>query len=323
MANLSKRHSRRPGRMDGGSSWISYSDMMAALLLVFVLILCYSLYQYYLMLDTKTAELSQQQVTLDTQQVQLENQTKTLEQREAELKAAQMNLVESQRQLQESQGKLAEQEATLSAAQSLLSAQERELLASSTQMASQQEILDSQQIKIDELLGIRTRIIQDLGVALSGAKLNAKVDPATGNIMMDSAVFFDTGTSNIKDAGKSMLNEFIPIYLSVLLRPEYQDFLGSIIIEGHTDTVGSFLTNLELSQRRAFAVVSYCLSMPALTESQRATLQAIITATGRSYSAPITDSSGNVLLDESRRVEFKFSLKDAEMIEEMNRILSN
>lgn len=309
--------------MDGGASWISYSDMMAALLLVFVLILCYSLYQYFLMLDTKTAELSQQQVTLDTQQVQLENQTKTLEQRETELKAAQMNLVESQRQLEESQQKLTEQEATLAAAEILLSAQERELLASSAQVASQQETLDSQQIKIDELLGIRTRIIQDLGVALSGANLNAKVDPSTGNIMMDSAVFFDTGTSNIKDAGKGMLNDFIPIYLSVLLRPEYADFLGSIIIEGHTDTSGSFLTNLELSQRRAFAVVSYCLSMPTLSEEQRATLQTIITATGRSYSAPVRDASGNVLMDESRRVEFKFSLKDAEMIEEMNRILSN
>lgn len=47
----------RAGRSGGGSAWISYSDMMAALLLVFVLILCVSLAQYFTMLETKTAEL--------------------------------------------------------------------------------------------------------------------------------------------------------------------------------------------------------------------------------------------------------------------------
>ncbi len=40
-------HNRRAARgsSGGGASWISYSDMMAALLLIFVLILAYSLYQ--------------------------------------------------------------------------------------------------------------------------------------------------------------------------------------------------------------------------------------------------------------------------------------
>lgn len=38
-----RRYIRRgAGKSDGGASWISYSDMMAALLLVFVLVLCYS-----------------------------------------------------------------------------------------------------------------------------------------------------------------------------------------------------------------------------------------------------------------------------------------
>ena len=38
-------HNRRASRgAQGGVSWISYSDMMAALLLIFVLILTYSLY---------------------------------------------------------------------------------------------------------------------------------------------------------------------------------------------------------------------------------------------------------------------------------------
>ena len=39
-------HNRRAGRGNSGSSWISYSDIMAALVLVFVLFLVYNLYQY-------------------------------------------------------------------------------------------------------------------------------------------------------------------------------------------------------------------------------------------------------------------------------------
>ena len=62
--------------------------------------------------------------------------------------------------------------------------------------------------------------------------------------------------------------------------------------------------------------------MPTLTRSQKLMLQEILTAKGRSYSDLVYDSEGKEDPDASRRVEFKFSLKDAEMIEELNRILS-
>ena len=62
--------------------------------------------------------------------------------------------------------------------------------------------------------------------------------------------------------------------------------------------------------------------MPSLTRDQKQKLQQILTAKGRSYSDLILDENGREDADASRRVEFKFSLKDSEMIEEMNRILS-
>ena len=54
------------------------------------------------------------------------------------------------------------------------------------------------------------------------------------------------------------------------------------------------------------------------------TLQEMLTAKGRSFSDLIyTDKARNIVdRDASRRVEFKFRLKDAEMIQEMNKILS-
>lgn len=93
------------------------------------------------------------------------------------------------------------------------------------------------------------------------------------------------------------INQFLPKYCSVLLRDDYREYVSEIIIEGHTDTNGSYIYNLELSQQRAFSVAKYCL-----TESN-----GII-------------SSGH---GSARRVEIKFRLQDEEMIDEMMDILKD
>ena len=194
--------------------------------------------------------------------------------------------------------------------------------------AEQQKELEEQQLamvtqanRIDLLIGIRKTMITDLSTTLSNAGINAKVDE-NGDIVLDSSVFFETNKSAIRPEGQALLNRFIPVYLSVLLRDEYSDYLGEIIIEGHTDSTGTYEKNLELSQDRALQVALYCLDLPGLTPQQKAKLQQILTAKGRSSSDLIYDENGLEDKDASRRVEFKFSLKDAQMIEEMNRILN-
>ncbi len=171
-------------------------------------------------------------------------------------------------------------------------------------------------------MGVRTKIIRDLSEALAAANLKASVDANTGDIMLESSVFFDVGKYNIKESGQSLLNQFIPLYLSVLLSDEYVDYLGEIIIEGHTDTQGTYLSNLELSQQRALTVATYCLEMNGLSAQQQEKLRQVLTAKGRSYSDPVYADDGTVDMDASRRVEFKFRLKDSEMIDEMRDILS-
>ncbi len=359
MPHAKPRGRRRPGRADAGAAWISYSDMMAALLLVFVLVLCYSLYQYFTMLETKTAELDakgqqltvqsqrldeqalqldEQALQLQTQQAAIDTQTALLGQKQADLDNALAAIQEQQGILDTQDLTLEQQAALILQAQADLAQKEQDLAAARLELATSQVQLaaayalqtreatemSDQQVKLDNLVGVRTEIIQDLSAALAQANLKASVDPATGDIVLESAVFFDVGKSTIKDSGQELLNSFIPVYLSVLLKPEYADYLGEIIIEGHTDTQGDYLRNLKLSQDRALSVATFCLEMPQLSAEQLHQLRGILTAKGRSFSSPVFQEDGvTVDMDASRRVEFKFRLKDSEMIDEMRQILAN
>ena len=306
------RRSKRPSRAsrghDKGSAWISYSDMMAALILVFVLVLSYSIYQYFAMLEIKTMELDEQKTQLGIQQIQLDDQEKSL-------LASQAALLTKEEELQLAQAALTLKEEDLVLIQGQLALQK-------SKMDETEALLTSQQLRIDQLIGVRTTIIQELSETLSASNLSATVDSQTGDIVLDSAVFFDTASATIKEGGRDFLNTFIPLYLDVLLRPEYEDYLAEIIIEGHTDSKGSYQTNLKLSQERARSVAEYCLQMPQLTLAQREQFQNIQTATGKSFSNRKFFADGTEDMDSSRRVEFKFRLKDAEMVEEMSRILS-
>ena len=231
---------RRGGRVDAGAAWISYSDMMAALLLVFVLVLTYSVYQYFVMLQTKTAELEEkvtlltsqdlqltdQQTQLSAQKATLDAQQTTLNAQQAALEAKQDELAAALAAIQEQQRKLTEQEGTISAAQAALTEKETALASAQAALQDQQVKLDSatalvqdqqallsnQQRKLDDLVGVRTKIIRDLSSALASANLKASVDSNTGDIMLDSNVFFDVGKFDIKDSGKKLLSEFIPLY---------------------------------------------------------------------------------------------------------------
>ncbi len=310
-------HNRRASRgsAGGGASWISYSDMMAALLLIFVLILSYSLYQYFSMLETKTRELDEQRLLLNQKTLQLNLA-------QEELAAKEQKLIIIQTDLDEMKDRLDLKESELSELQGILIIKQADLDAATARLEEQQLALASQARRIDDLIGMRSTIIRDLSTSLSAANLKATVDPNNGDIVLDSAVFFETGRSVIKEEGQALLDRFIPVYLDVLLRDRYSDYLGEIIIEGHTDSSGSYDGNLKLSQDRALQVALYCLNMPSLTRSQKLRLQQILTAKGRSYSDLVYDENGLENAAASRRVEFKFSLKDTEMIEEMNRLLS-
>ena len=314
---------KRPRGTDAGAHWISYSDMMASLLMVFVLAVVYSVYQYYKVLDEKTREIEAQQIALSLAQQEADTERRNneafriqLQSQEEELESARIILISQEQELENSKADLALAQQELANAQIILLARQKEVEAL-------QADLNATQQQIETLVGIRPKIISDLSSALAVNNIDATIDQKTGDIKLKSYVFFDTNRSVIKQTGLDLLNRFLPVYLGVLMQPEYRDYVAEIIIEGHTDSDGSYVTNLKLSQERALAVAQYCLEMGGLSNSMKLKLQDIMTATGRSESDLVYNADGTENKEASRRVEFKFRLIDTQMLQQMNDILQS
>ena len=359
------RYSRARGRSrqggDKNSFWLSFSDLMSALVLVIILVLFYILYQYFLMyddyearrdqmvilqssLEQSEADIATQQAALDAAQSELTAAQDELDAKNSALTAAQDELTAAQNELTAAQEDLAVQQLLLEAAQRAadqtqeeLDARETELQNTLTQLeqqqsqldeqqsqiATQQSQLEQQQRQIEDLVGVRTQIISDLSTALREAEISTTVDPTSGAIALASDVLFATGESQLSSEGRARIDAFLPVYLDVLFSDEYRDYVSEIIIEGHTDSVGSYIDNLLLSQQRAYNVASYVLAddYSHISDSTREHLRQVATANGRSFSDLIYNEDGTENRSASRRVVFKFRLTDEQMVSQLQSIL--
>lgn len=149
-----------------------------------------------------------------------------------------------------------------------------------------------------ERLSARTREVDDLRAQVDEAKqdsealkhqleeLNAKATDR-GLVMTLGDVLFETGKSQLKNHAADNL-----VKLSSFLQ-KYPDY--TLIIEGHTDSVGSEDSNMSLSQRRAEAVRSYLV-----TQGISATR---LTTVGKGEGSPVASNDSISGRQMNRRVE--------------------
>ncbi len=292
------------------SYWQSYSDMMAALLLIFILIIAITLAIY----KQKTTALELTQSELDSASIALKEASAELELAKLDLENYRLEIDASKTELENSLIKLqdAYQEAQLT---------KEELEAAYLEIDNAKAELSYTKTELKNIVGIRTDIIGELQAKFNNSSL--KVDAQNGSITFSSDVLFAHDKSTLTPSSEAILKEIIPIYLDVLLQDAYKDYIAEIIIEGHTDTNGEYLMNMELSTNRAMSVAKFCLDEDnGLNGEQIARLQDLLTVNGRSYSDPVyKENSTEINMDASRRVEIKFRLKEDEMIEKVAEIL--
>ncbi len=150
-------------------------------------------------------------------------------------------------------------------------------------------------------------LLKDLSAAYEAAGLSVQIDYATGEIAMDAGVLFGHDQAQITAEGKAFLKEFLAVYTGVVFGEEYTDFVSKIMVEGHTDTSGAYDYNKRLSLQRAENVMAFCLSEESgMDTNALATLQSTLEAIGYSYDKPVYKENGEVDMDASRRVSFRF-----------------
>jgi len=291
------------------SYWQSYSDMMAALLLIFVLMIAITLVIY----RQKTDDLEQTRIELNSAKDELDLAKIDLENSRLELELTNKDLSASLAELQK-----AYDEAALT---------QEELNKAYLEIENAQNELAVTKSELQDIVGIRTDIIQSLQTTFDDSSMS--VDAQTGSITFSSDVLFAFNSATLTTESKNVLKDVIPKYLDVLLQNQYREYIAEIIIEGHTDTDGDYLSNMELSYNRANSVARFCLKEKnGLDKTQIEQLQSLLTVNGRSFSDPVykRDASGKLTSEidmaASRRVEIKFRLKEEEMIEKITEILS-
>ena len=166
----------------------------------------------------------------------------------------------------------------------------------------------------EEAIASIRRQVSDALLGFEGKGLTISTRDGKVYVSMEDKLLFRSGSYEIGREGEKAVRDLAKVLAA---NPDI-----NVMVEGHTDDVGTWENNMKLSQERAYEVMMYVLSMYREGSPERELLQRLLTATGRSETDLVYYPGTTVVdQDSSRRVEFKFSLKDAEMIEEMNKLL--
>lgn len=300
------------------SPWETYSDLYCGLLLVFVLLFFFSIYQYIDARERNNAE------TAALQDSMREEQASVLALYKATLEDQEAAYQEKNQELENQKTALAILRSDLDDQQERISDQEEQLEEQKKLIGEQQALLDSQAEQIEQIVGIRGQLIDELNTELAVNQIQIQADKQTGAIAFASTVLFAKDDYELSEEGKSFFRSFMPVYMGVLLQPDFRQHIAEVIIEGHTDSNGSYFHNLELSQRRAGSVAEYILGDAGgfLEQETVEALKTLVTVNGCADKDPVYREDGSIDQDNSRRVEIKFRLRDQEMIQEMDEILN-
>ncbi len=160
--------------------------------------------------------------------------------------------------------------------------------------------------EIKEIVEKKDNLMDDLAKAFSDAGINVTVDAINGEIRMDSSILFGGDSAELSADGKAFLDKFLAAYTSIVFSEKYSGFIEKTMVEGHTAPLANstYETGLPLSNERANTVRAYCVSSETTADTSR--LATALEAVGMSNSKPVIDAYGNVDIDASRRVCFRF-----------------
>lgn len=194
---------------------------------------------------------------------------------------------------------------------------EKALLLKSRDYQRVVEDLNITKMKIKNLTGIKISVVQRLKKKLGNS---IAIDPKTGSLRFSSNILFTQGKAELKPSAKKELSRILGKYIDVLLNDsKMRRYIDIITIEGHTNSDGTYLYNLDLSQQRALTVMRFLYKQ---YPKNRQLFKRYLSASGRSFSEPILDKYNKEDKDASRRIEIKFRIKSEDAVKELMNYLN-
>ena len=158
------------------------------------------------------------------------------------------------------------------------------------ELAAKQKAIDDAQRALaekDSLLAAQKAEAQKKLDALSSKAISVFRD-ARGTILSMSDILFETGKADLKQELRENLSAIGAILQSLLTE-------SRVIVEGHTDNVGSADFNQKLSEQRAHAVMQYLI--------ERGVAANRLQSVGYGLTKPVADNKTDVGRARNRRVE--------------------
>ncbi|AXX88876.1 chemotaxis protein [Arcobacter suis] len=319
--------------------WISYADLMAGLLFVFILVLGAIVIKYVYSqnnLEKEKQALNQSQEELINKNEVLNKLNTLIKNLEAEKSELSTQLSKSNETINLNNEELQklkdvllgyelkdkEQTTELENRQNQITLKDSELTVLLNKLLEQEkahqktvEEFDITKAKIKTLTGIKLNVITKLKEKL-GKSIN--IDEKSGAIKFSSNILFDQGAYKLKEESKKELNGILKNYITTLLEDkEIRKYIHGITIEGHTNSDGSYLSNLQLSQQRALEVMQFLYESNNINKDL---LNKYVSSSGKS-SSDLIYKDGVEDKDNSRRIEIKFIIKNEEAVKELQNYL--
>lgn len=208
----------------------------------------------------------------------------------------------------------------LSDAESRIDSQSAQLTEYEQQLDAYRDELQKKQGQLEQMVGVKAQIVQQLSSALRKSGIDVSVDEQTGAIALPSQMLFTTNSATLSNGGRSICAASCRSIWMCCCPMNSGRMWPRSSSRGTPDSNGTYLHNLQLSQERALSVANYVLGDSFMSDtlglnaSAKKTLLGLVTASGRSFSAPVLGANGDEDQNASRRVEIKFRLKDDETI---------
>jgi chemotaxis protein MotB len=174
------------------------------------------------------------------------------------------------------------------------------------------EDLNITKTKVKALTGIKIKVVQKLKEKLGNS---IEIDPKTGSLRLSSNILFNQGQADLKPEAKKTLKKLLGRYINTLLTDsDIRKYIDLITIEGYTNSDGSYIYNLNLSQQRALAVMQFLYDE---FPQNRKLFRKYLSASGRAFANPILKANGTEDKDASRRIEIKFQITNEDAAKEL------